>query len=123
MLERKNMKKIKKSQKKYLRKKLDDKNSIVINGKRSYLPKEIDEKDGTIKKQIFDKNYQVKQRNKHKYKGKSPCIGCDKNKSGYCEKYNQWCNLCENNCLPEKKRSYNVYVYRDKNHKKHILKY
>lgn len=115
------MKKLKKSQKKKLRKKLSNKETIIINGKPYTLPKELDEFNGKIKKQVFDKNAKAKKRSELKNKRKSPCIECEFNDQGFCRKFKQWCNICSNNCDP--KAIKNVYVYRDENHKKHIIKY
>ena len=115
------MKKLKKSEKKHLRKKLSNKETIFIDGKPHTIPKDIDDTYGHIRKQVFDKNYQVKKRSQLKNRRKSPCIGCEYNDQGFCRKYKQWCNMCSSECDPKALK--NVYVYRDKNHKKHIIKY
>lgn len=112
---------MKKSQKKYLRKNLNDRETIYINNKKHTIPKSIDENESTIRKQIIDKNSSVKKVSARRNKKTSPCVECKHNDQGFCRKYKQWCNLCVRECDPT--RLPYVYVYKDKNHKKHIIKY
>lgn len=91
----------------------NSKNSIYMNGKRYFVPQALDEENGTIKKQVFDKN-KGKATNQ-----KNPCKKCENNENGFCTKYKKWCNLAKENCGG----SYQIYVYKDKNHNLHTIKY
>ena len=91
----------------------NSKNTISMNGKRYFVPQVLDGENGTIKKQVFDKN------KGYSNNKKNPCKNCENNENGFCSKYKKWCNLASVNCGGKSK----TYVYKDKKHKRHIIKY
>lgn len=94
-------------------KKTNDKEKVFFNGRKYTIEKALDDSNGNVQKQYFVPNYNVKEEHKN------PCIKCKNNSNGFCSKYKRWCNLAQGDCGG----NYHTYVYKDKNHNIHKIKY